>query len=86
MKAIPPTISCFQDIKRTTSKINVGILCINSAPIVCQKLSSGEKTSKDIKAKKIIKIIDSILGVQNMKRLIDLGFFFIIRTLIIQSI
>ena len=64
IKAIPPTISYFQDINRTINKTSAGILCINNAPNVCQKLNSEEKTSNDINAKKNMNIIDKTLGVQ----------------------
>jgi len=75
IKTIPPTISYFQEINRTINKINTGILWINSPNIVCQKLSSEEKTSKDIKARKMRNIIDRILGVQYTNLLIFLGIF-----------
>jgi hypothetical protein len=64
IKAIPPTISCFQDINKTTNKIKTGILCINKPTAICQKLNSGEMTSKENNAKKHKKTIDRILGVQ----------------------
>ena len=73
IKAIPPTISYFQDISRTTNNTSVGILCINNAPSVCQKLNSEEKTSNDINAKKNMNIMDIILGAQYTNLLI---FFF----------
>lgn len=38
MKAIPPTISCFQDIIKITSRIRDGRLCINNPIIVSQKV------------------------------------------------
>ena len=75
IKAIPPTISYFQDISRTTSKTSAGILCINNAPIVCQKLDSEEKTSNDINAKKDMNIMDRILGVQYTNLLIFFSIF-----------
>ena len=43
IKAIPPTISCFQDINKTTNKTSAGILCINNPTAICQKLNPGEK-------------------------------------------
>lgn len=64
IKVIPPTISYFRDINRTTNKTRAGILCINNAPSVCQRLNSREKTSNDINAKNNMNIIDKILGVQ----------------------
>ena len=64
IKEIPPTISYFQDINRTINKTRAGILCINNAPSVCQKLNSPEKTSNDINAKNNMNIIDKTLGVQ----------------------
>lgn len=77
MKAIPPTISRFQDINITINRINAGMLCISKAPIVCQKVSSNEKTSKDIKNRKNTNIIDNILGVQYTNLL---TFLFIIKS------
>jgi hypothetical protein len=64
IKAIPPTISYFQEINKTTNNMIVGILCINNPSTVSQKLNSEEKTSNDINAKKNMNIIDKILGVQ----------------------
>ena len=64
IKTIPPTISCFQDIHKTINKINTGTLCINNPMSICQKLNSEEITSRDINAKKRIKSIAKILGVQ----------------------
>jgi hypothetical protein len=78
-KAIPPTISYFQDMIRTINKTNVGILCINNPMSICQKLNLEEKTSNDINAKKNINIIDKILGVQYTNLLI---FFPIIHNLL----
>lgn len=64
IKAIPPTISYFQEINRTTNKTSAGRLCINNTPSVCQKLNLGEKTSNENSIKNKIKIIENILGVQ----------------------
>ena len=64
IKAIPPTISYFQEINRIINKISAGILCMKNPNIVCQKLNPVPKTSSDIKAKKQINIMDKILGVQ----------------------
>ena len=64
IKATPPTISCFQDIIKTAKRINTGILCMNNPTAICQKLNSGEMTSNENNAKKHIKIIERILGVQ----------------------
>jgi len=76
INAIPPTISYFHDIIKTTNKIITGILCMNNPINVCQKLNSEEKTSNDINAKNNMNIIDKILGVQYINLLI---FFFIFR-------
>ena len=73
IKAIPPTISYFQDISSTTNNTSVGILCISNPTTVCQKLNSEEKTSNDINAKKNMNIMDNILGAQYTNLLI---FFF----------
>jgi len=78
IKTIPPTISCFQDIKRITNKINTGILCINNPTTICQKLNSGEITSNENNAKKQIKIIDRILGVQYINLFIFFSIYFIL--------
>ncbi len=51
IKLIPPTISYFHDINKTTSKISAGILCINNPTAICQKLNPGEKTSNENNAK-----------------------------------
>lgn len=64
MKNIPPTISCFQEIKRIINKIKVGMLCINNPRIICQKVNSEEKTSKENKEMNTTKSIERILGVQ----------------------
>ncbi len=64
MKKIPPTISCFQETIKTTNKISEGMLCMSNASAVCQKVSSGENTSKENNDKNKIKTIDKILGVQ----------------------
>lgn len=64
MKAIPPTISYFQDIQRTAIKMNTGILCIKNATTVPQKPKPVPKTSRDIRAKNAMKMIDTILGAQ----------------------
>ena len=76
IKAIPPTISYFQDINRTINKTSAGILCINNPTAICQKLNSGEITSNENNAKKHINIMDRILGVQYKLLLIFIGLFF----------
>ena len=70
IKAIPPTISYFQDISRTTNKTSAGILCINNPTTVSQKLNSEEKMSNDINARKDMNKIANILGVQYTNLLI----------------
>ncbi len=93
MNVMPPTISYFQDINRMISKISAGILCINSASTVGQNLEVFSKTSKENIAKKRIKIIANIRGVQKINLFvffciiinnpthIFFGFFYISHTL-----
>ena len=76
IKAIPPTISYFQDINRTANRINTGILCIRNPTTICQKLNSGEMTSNENNAKKHINIIDKILGVQYINLFIFFSIYF----------
>lgn len=64
IKAIPPTISYFQEIIVTTNKIRAGILCINNPIAISLALNPGSKTSKENIIKKRINSIDNILGVQ----------------------
>ena len=78
IKTTPPTISYFQDINRAANRINTGILCINNPTTICQKLNSGEITSNENNAKKHIKIIDRILGVQYINLFIFFSICFII--------
>lgn len=77
IKAIPPTISRFQDISKIIDRINTGILCIINPNIVPQKLKFDSKTSKENIAKNRIKIIDRILGDQ-YKNLFILFFIYIV--------
>jgi hypothetical protein len=70
IKTTPPIISYRQDINKTTSNINAGILCMNNPTDICQKLNPGEITSNESSAKKHINIIDKILGVQYINLLI----------------
>ena len=74
IKAIPPTISYFQDIHKIINKINTGILCINNPNNIWEKLNPGSKTSKENIAKNNRNIIDKILGVQYTNLMV---FFFI---------
>jgi len=64
IKAMPPTISCFQDINRTINKISAGILCMNNPRIVSQKPNPVPRTSKENIAKNRMKMIDRVLGAQ----------------------
>lgn len=64
MKAIPPTISCFQEIIKIIIRANDGMLCINNPTIVPQKPYPLSNMSKENRLKKRINIIDNILGVQ----------------------
>jgi len=75
IKAIPPTISYFQEIIRTTNKISDGILCITNPRIVCQNPRFKSKISNENKAKKRMNSIDKILGVQYMNLLILFSIF-----------
>lgn len=64
MKTAPPTISRFHEITKTKSKMSAGILCMKSPAKVPQNPSFISKISKDINARKAMKIIERILGVQ----------------------
>jgi len=64
----------FQEIIKAIVKINTGILCINNLNNICSRGNSGEITSKENNAKKRMKAIDNILGVQYINLLIFLGF------------
>ena len=55
---------------RKSDKINTGILCANNPAVICQKLNPGEITSNENNAKKQIKIIDRIFGIQYINLLI----------------
>jgi hypothetical protein len=77
IKAIPPTISCFQETNRTINKINDGILCITNPKIVCQNPRFISKTSSEKRARKRMNSIDKILGVQYTNLLIFLSIFLI---------
>jgi len=73
VKAMPPTISRFQDSNRIINSSNTGILCINRPNSICPKLNPGAITSKENNAKKQINTMDRIRGVQY----INLFIFFI---------
>lgn len=74
INVIAPTNLCFQDMITRISKINAGILCINKARAISQKLKFSAKTSNEKSIKNKMNIIDKILGVQYINLLI----FFII--------
>ena len=75
IKAIPPTISYFQEIDRTITKINTGILCINNPINMSPKLDADSKTSKENRAKNSINKILNILGIQYTNLLIFFTMF-----------
>lgn len=75
IKAIPPTISCFQEITKITNKMSDGILCMNNPAIVCQNPKFISKTSSEKRARKRMNSIDKILGVQYINPLIFFSIF-----------
>lgn len=64
IKAIPPTISRFQEIINMAVRTNDGMLCIKNAATVPQKPSPVSKTSNENNDKKSMNIIERIRGVQ----------------------
>jgi len=64
MKTIPPTISCFQEIIKIINKNKAGILCTNKPTAIWLAVDSGSKISSENNIKKIMNIIDNILGAQ----------------------
>jgi hypothetical protein len=64
IKTIPPSHSCFQDIRRTTSKIKTGRLCINNPSAHSRTPLQLSNTSKENIAKKSRNKIERTRGVQ----------------------
>lgn len=74
-KAMPPTISCFQDITRMIIRKKEGMLCISNPTIIPQKPSFMSKTSSENKERNRMNRIANTLGDQ--KRNLPIFFFFI---------